>query len=119
VASLCTGVGLPWTLIAGVTAVQTHTPDALLGRVAASAGTAMFGPNALAIPLGAAAVRLGGVPPYLMAATVCLATAIIAFRRRSGESGAVPARPAVPVPTGQPARATRAVNADRSPSDIP
>jgi MFS family permease len=116
VASLCTGVGLPWTLIAGVTAVQTHTPDALLGRAAAAAGTAMFGPNALAIPLGAAAVHLGGVPPYLMAAAVCLGTAIIAFRRRSGQSGTAPAHPAVPVPDGRPGTAPRAV---RSPSDSP
>jgi hypothetical protein len=81
-AGLCIGVGLPWTLIAGVTAVQTHTPDALLGRVAATSGAAMFGPNALAIPLGSAAVHLGGVPPHLAAAAVCLTTAALAFRRR-------------------------------------
>jgi MFS family permease len=70
------GVGLPWTLIAGLTAVQLHTPDALLGRVAAASTTAMFGPNSLAIPLGAAAAHLGGVVPHLFAATVVVAVVI-------------------------------------------
>jgi MFS family permease len=93
VAGLLTGVGLPWTLIAGVTAVQTHTPDALLGRVAATAGSAMFGPNALAIPLGAAAVHLGGTPPYLIAAAVCGTTSVLAFRHRRRESAAGIAAP--------------------------
>jgi MFS family permease len=72
------GVGLPWTLIAGVTAVQINTPDALLGRVSATSITAMFGPNALAIPLGAAAVQLGSRPPLFITALVCAATAVFA-----------------------------------------
>jgi MFS family permease len=72
------GVGLPWTLIAGVTAVQINTPDALLGRVSATSITAMFGPNALAIPLGAAAVQLGSRPPLFVTALVCAATAVFA-----------------------------------------
>ena len=76
--SVLIGIGLPWTLIAGVTAVQTNTPDALLGRVSATSITVMFGPNALAIPLGAAAVHLGSRPPLLMAAVVCLVTAVLA-----------------------------------------
>ncbi|MFI5928584.1 MFS transporter [Micromonospora sp. NPDC051543] len=66
------GVGLPWTLVAAVTAVQTHTPAALLGRVAATASTAMFGPLVLAIPLGSGAVHLGGRPPLLVAAALCV-----------------------------------------------
>jgi MFS family permease len=74
------GIGLPWTLVAGVTAVQTHSPPALLGRVAASANTAMFGPIALAIPLGSAAVQLGGRPALLAAAAVCLTAAAVAAR---------------------------------------
>ena len=76
--SVLIGIGLPWTLIAGVTAVQTNTPDALLGRVSATSITVMFGPNALAIPLGAAAVHLGSRPPLLTAAVVCLVTAVLA-----------------------------------------
>jgi MFS family permease len=78
--SLLIGVGLPWTLVAGVTAVQRYTPDALLGRVAGTSGAAMFGPNALAIPLGAAAVHLGSVPPHLIAAAICLTAATLALR---------------------------------------
>jgi MFS family permease len=76
------GVGLPWTLVAAVTAVQTHTPAALLGRVAATANTAMFGPLVLAIPLGSAAVHLGGRPPVLAATALCLAAATAAARDR-------------------------------------
>jgi MFS family permease len=76
--SVLIGIGLPWTLIAGVTAVQANTPDALLGRVSATSITVMFGPNALAIPLGAAAVHLGSRPPLLTAAVVCLVTAVLA-----------------------------------------
>jgi hypothetical protein len=58
-------------------------PDALLGRVAATANTAMFGPIAAFIPLGALAVRAGSVPPNVAAVAVCLAAATLAvFRRR-------------------------------------
>jgi MFS family permease len=78
---LLIGVGLPWTLIAGITAVQTGTPDALLGRVAAASTTAMFGPIALAIPVGSAAVHLGAVPPFLIAAALCLAAGAVAWPR--------------------------------------
>jgi MFS family permease len=82
------GIGLPWTLIAGVTAVQTNTPDALLGRVSATSGTAMFGPNALAIPLGAAAVHLGDRPPLLATAAACVTAAALAGFHRRVESPA-------------------------------
>jgi hypothetical protein len=58
----------------------------------------MFGPNALAIPLGAAAVHLGGVPPHLMAAAVCLVAATIAFGAPRNPSGRKSApRPSVSV----------------------
>ncbi|MGI5523161.1 MFS transporter [Micromonospora sp. CA-259024] len=67
------GVGLPWTLVAAVTAVQTHTPATLLGRVSATANTAMFGPLVVAIPLGSAAVHLGARPPLIAAVVICLA----------------------------------------------
>ncbi|WP_405431732.1 MFS transporter [Micromonospora sp. NBC_00617] len=75
------GIGLPWTLVAAVTAVQTHTPPALLGRVAATANTVMFGPLVLAIPLGSAAVHLGGRPPLVAAAALCLTAAASLSRR--------------------------------------
>ncbi|MGC4892344.1 MFS transporter [Micromonospora sp. DT31] len=83
-ASAVIGVGLPWTLVAAVTAVQTHTPPAMLGRVAGTANTAMFGPITLAIPLGSAAVQVGGRPPLVVAAGVCLAAAFAAASRRAG-----------------------------------
>ncbi|MGC5380898.1 MFS transporter [Micromonospora sp. DT68] len=74
------GVGLPWTLVAGVTAVQTHTPSTLLGRVSATANTAMFGPLVVAIPLGSAAVHLGARPPLVAAAVFCLAAVAVVHR---------------------------------------
>lgn len=92
-ASVVIGAGLPWTLVAAVTAVQTYTPPAMLGRVAGTANTAMFGPITLAIPLGSAAVAVGGRPPLVAAAVVCLTGALAAARdgrRRSatGDGGA-------------------------------
>ncbi|MCZ7436907.1 MFS transporter [Micromonospora sp. WMMC241] len=88
-ASAIVGVGLPWTLVAAVTAVQTHTPAELLGRVAGTANTAMFGPITLAIPLGSVAVHAGGRPPFVAAAGACLAAALVAvapagWRRQPG-----------------------------------
>ncbi|MEU8079549.1 MFS transporter [Catellatospora citrea] len=52
------GVGLPWTVVAAMTAVQRHTPAELIGRVAATAGTAVFAPTALTIAVGAGAVEV-------------------------------------------------------------
>jgi hypothetical protein len=66
--SFLIGVGLPWPLIAAITAVQTRTPAHLLGRASATANTVMFGAVALAIPLGSAMVHLGPLPPMLTAA---------------------------------------------------
>ncbi|WP_406044149.1 MFS transporter [Micromonospora sp. NBC_00898] len=81
-ASVVAGVGLPWALVAAVTAVQTRTATAVLGRVAATANTAMFGPIALAIPLGSATVHLGGRPTLIAAAAICLTVAVGASYRR-------------------------------------
>jgi hypothetical protein len=78
--SLAAGVGLPWTLVAAVTAVQRHTPDRLLGRVAATANTVMFGPIALTNPLGAVAVHLGARVPLLAAAAAVAVAAVLASR---------------------------------------
>ncbi|MFC8129336.1 MFS transporter [Streptomyces sp. NPDC057302] len=55
--SLANGLGLPCVLIAGMTAVQRATPQALLGRAAATANTLMFTPTALGTALGAALVE--------------------------------------------------------------
>ncbi|MFE9191259.1 MFS transporter [Micromonospora sp. NPDC007208] len=80
VGAVVAGVGLPWTLVAAVTAVQTHTPSALLGRVSATANTAMFGPLVVAIPLGSAAVHLGARPPLIAAAAICLTAVVATFQ---------------------------------------
>jgi len=96
-----TGIGLPWTLIAAVTAVQTQTPPALLGRVAATANTVMFGPIALAIPLGSAAVHLGSTPPLVAAAAACLLAALVSRRSGPGVPGSHAASETVP---GRPVR---------------
>ena len=78
------GIGLPWALVAAVTTVQTHTPPELLGRVSATANTVMFGPIALAIPLGAAAVQLGARVTLAVAAAACLAAAVAAHLSHPG-----------------------------------
>ncbi|WFF05682.1 MFS transporter [Micromonospora sp. WMMD1076] len=87
-ASVVVGAGLPWTLVAAVTAVQTYTPQAMLGRVAGTANTVMFGPITLAIPLGSAAVAVGGRPPLVLAAVACLAAALAAAVRPDGRPAA-------------------------------
>ncbi|GIJ12575.1 MFS transporter [Micromonospora andamanensis] len=89
-ASVLAGLGLPWALVAAVTAVQTHSPDALLGRVAATANTLMFGPIAATTPLGSAAVLLGPRPPLVLAAAVCLTACALTWRRRRDRSPAAP-----------------------------
>ncbi|GCB50416.1 MFS transporter [Streptomyces sp. NL15-2K] len=52
------GVGLPCVLIAALTAVQRETPDALLGRAAATANTLIFTPNVIGLAVGAGLVEL-------------------------------------------------------------
>lgn len=58
VGTLAIGVGLPWVIVAAFTAVQQHTSPALVGRVAAAAGTVVFGPTAVAAAVGAGLVAL-------------------------------------------------------------
>ncbi|MFE6173788.1 MFS transporter [Streptomyces sp. NPDC056464] len=58
VCSAASGVGLPCVLIAALTAVQRETPDALLGRTAATANTLVFTPNVIGLAVGAALVEL-------------------------------------------------------------
>lgn len=59
------GAGLPCVLIATLTAVQRETPDALLGRTAATANTLVFTPNVLGLAAGAALVELVDQRPLL------------------------------------------------------
>ncbi len=52
------GLGLPCPIIAAITLVQRTTPDAVLGRVAATASTAMFAPAGPALLVGSGSVAL-------------------------------------------------------------
>ncbi|MFJ2094772.1 MFS transporter [Streptomyces sp. NPDC087901] len=86
------GVGLPCVLIAAMTAVQRETPDAVLGRTAATAGTLMMAPNAVALALGAGLVALVDVRvllPLVGAAALLTAAWLVTGRRGEG-----PHRPA-------------------------
>ncbi|MGW6555667.1 MFS transporter, partial [Streptomyces sp. NPDC055051] len=55
-ASAVIGLGLPWVLVAAMTAVQREAPAEAVGRIAATANTLLFVPNALSLALGAALV---------------------------------------------------------------
>ncbi|GAB3983281.1 MFS transporter [Plantactinospora veratri] len=87
--SVLVGIGLPWTLVAAVTAVQSRTPEALLGRVSGSANTLLFAPIALATPVGAALVLPDHRLPLVVAALLCLGTGLVALRsaRHAGRPG--------------------------------
>ncbi|MFE5589749.1 MFS transporter [Streptomyces sp. NPDC056549] len=60
-ASAVIGLGMPWVLVAVMTAVQREAPAEAVGRVAASANTLVMAPNALAIALGAGLVAVTDV----------------------------------------------------------
>ncbi|MBW5420826.1 MFS transporter [Streptomyces sp. BG9H] len=87
--SFANGVGLPCVLIAGLTAVQRETPDALLGRVAATANTLMFTPTAVGIAAGAALVESVDVRvllPVLAGARLLIAAPLLLRRRATSHS---------------------------------
>ncbi|MFG2674258.1 MFS transporter [Streptomyces sp. NPDC048445] len=87
------GAGLPCVLIAAMTAVQRETPDALLGRTAATAGTLMFAPNTVALALGAGLVAVVDVRVLLpLVGAVALAAAVLVTGRRTrpGPAGPLP-----------------------------
>ncbi|MFJ6522051.1 MFS transporter [Streptomyces filamentosus] len=70
-ASALIGLGMPWVLVAAVTAVQREAPAGAAGRLAATANTALFVPNALALALGAALVT--AVDPTVLLPVLALA----------------------------------------------
>ncbi|MCX5401240.1 MFS transporter [Streptomyces sp. NBC_00102] len=73
---LLVGLGLPWPLISAMTSVQRETPGELLGRVAATAGTLVFGPTGCALLLGTVLVTVfDHRVQLLVAAVLSLATA--------------------------------------------
>ncbi|MEU8506381.1 MFS transporter [Streptomyces brevispora] len=88
------GAGLPCVLIAAMTAVQRETPDALLGRTAATANTLMMAPNAVALALGAGLVALVDVRVLLpLVGAVALAAAVVLVTGRRGAQTRSPAGP--------------------------
>ncbi|MFJ3579666.1 MFS transporter [Streptomyces rubiginosohelvolus] len=78
-ASAAIGFGLPCVLIAAMTAVQREAPDAVLGRTAATAGSLMTAPNAVALALGAGLVAVVDVRVLTAAAGVAGALAAMAL----------------------------------------
>ena len=90
--SVLIGVGLPWTVVAAITAMQVRTPAGILGGVAATVNTLVFGPIAIAIPAGAAAItavdhRVVLAFAAIVAATVAIISGRGSQRRRWIEPG--------------------------------
>jgi MFS family permease len=75
--SLAVGLGLPAVLIAAMTAMQREIPAAVLGRTAATAGTVMFAPNAVALALGAGLITV--VPFTFILVVACAGGVLTAF----------------------------------------
>ncbi|MFD3653783.1 MFS transporter [Streptomyces sp. NPDC058620] len=96
-ASAGIGVGLPCVLIAAMTAVQRETPAPVLGRTAATAGSLMTAPNAVALACGAGLVAVADVRMLLpLAGSVGLLTAILLV---TGRWGWLTGTPTGPVPS--------------------
>ncbi|MFJ8076103.1 MFS transporter [Streptomyces sp. NPDC096176] len=95
VCSAAIGLGLPCVLIAAMTAVQRDTPDAIVGRTAATANTLMFVPNAVALALGAGLVAVVDVRVLLalVGGAGVIVGAFLAWRSFSGETPLPETRP--------------------------
>lgn len=92
--SAAIGAGLPCVLIAALTAVQRETPDALLGRTAATANTLVFTPNVIGLAVGAALVELLDVRLLLaILGPVWLLTALPLLQRAASASRTVARSP--------------------------
>ncbi|MEU8135149.1 MFS transporter [Streptodolium elevatio] len=76
------GLGLPCVLIAAMTAVQRETPEALIGRVAATATTLMFAPNALTAAAGAGLIATAD-HRFVVAGAAVLGLAAAAYAARA------------------------------------
>lgn len=91
-ASAAIGAGLPCVLIAAMTAVERETPRELLGRVAATANTLLFAPNAIALATGAGLLALVDHRVLLLvagtAAAIAAAGCLLGSRART--HGAAP-----------------------------
>jgi len=83
VGSALVGLGLPWTVVAALTAVQRHTPAAMLGAVTGSASMLVFAPPALGLPLGAALVSVVDHRVPLLLATILAVGVVVPVARRA------------------------------------
>ncbi|MFJ3764453.1 MFS transporter [Streptomyces sp. NPDC090082] len=87
-ASAVIGLGMPWVLVAVMTAVQREAPAEAVGRVAASANTLVMAPNALAIAAGAGLLAVTDVhvllPLLAAAGLVGSCTLLLTTERRTG-----------------------------------
>jgi hypothetical protein len=70
--------------VAAMTAVQLRTPQRLLGRVAATAGSVLFTPLVAAIPIGAGLVLVDRRLPLLVAAAGCALAGLLPLLRERG-----------------------------------
>ncbi|MFJ5550647.1 MFS transporter [Streptomyces sp. NPDC093225] len=92
--SAAVGLGLPLVLTAALTAVQRETPDAVLGRTAATANTLLFAPNAVALALGAGLAAVADVRLVLVGVAGAGLVVAGALARGSSRGGAErPGRP--------------------------
>jgi MFS family permease len=107
--ALVVGLGLPWTLVAAMTAVQTRTPDRLLGRVSATANTLLFTPVAIATPAGAAMVLLDHRLPLAVSATCATVAAILTIRAQRRARGSAHPGSRGPADRSTPERPTERV----------
>ncbi|MFC7545718.1 MFS transporter [Plantactinospora sp. GCM10030261] len=112
--SLLVGLGLPWTLVAAMTAVQTRTPSDLLGRVAGTANTVLFAPTALATPIGAALVLIDRRLPLFIVVVVALTTGVSTLIRMRHVGPVADPEPSSAVPDPHPVGTARGAEPDRS-----
>lgn len=84
------GLGLPWLLVAGFTAVQLATPDALQGRAASIATMLLFTGQILAIPAGSLLVTVADHRlPLVTFVVVAVACACLVWRVAGRSSSVV------------------------------
>ncbi|GAB3903547.1 hypothetical protein GCM10027612_70170 [Microbispora bryophytorum subsp. camponoti] len=91
-ASLLSGLGLPWVLVAAFTAVQRIAPRDLLATVSATADTVLFVPAAVGMALGAGLLALTSYRPVLYAAAFAGALAAAYGPRKSRRAVRTPDR---------------------------
>ncbi|MEU5919278.1 MFS transporter [Streptomyces sp. NPDC047141] len=96
-ASAVIGLGMPWVLVAVMTAVQREAPAEAVGRVAASANTLVMAPNALAIAAGAGLLAVTDVHvllPLLAAAGLVGSCTLLLTTEPAGarHAGTIPRR---------------------------